>query len=210
MRIIVEFSGGADSVLASILAKEKFPEAKIYPFYVNYGQKYVLAELMKAGPLVKKLGYEELNMVEVKGIYLEKEYQNCSNEYIPLRNLIITSLALNYAEVIGADYVISGSKGIGKIDFDPYSFKDSTLPFYIIMELLALYLNEADRRIRIWPILAINRNQKMTKPEVYNELRKRGIDLENDIWNCYHPKDGRRCEKCNNCLIYLRYKEGLI
>ena len=85
--------------------------------------------------------------------------------YTPLRNLVIMSVVSVYAVTIKADAIAVGSKGFCKVPDDPYSFKDSCIPFYRMFENLLNYILE-EGQIKILVPLADGRTSKMSKKEV--------------------------------------------
>jgi 7-cyano-7-deazaguanine synthase in queuosine biosynthesis len=96
--------------------------------------------------------------------------------------------------------VITGSKSLGKVTTDPFSFRDSTLGFYALMQAAVRGAMEQGS-LRIEPILAEGRDRKMEKVEVYRQLLEHRID-PNVTWSCYHPSSpgGEACGVCRNCL----------
>ena len=99
-------------------------------------------------------------------------------------------MALNYAAGVGAEVVASGSKGLAYVPDDDYSYTDSTVAFYLMMQGIADYLQVHNVKIR--QVLAEGRHNKMTKQEVFEELKAKGI-TKDDIFNCFFPENGRPC-----------------
>jgi 7-cyano-7-deazaguanine synthase len=204
MKIVAEFSGGADSTAAVILAKKKYPNAKIYGIFIDYEQKYAYQECMSALELARKLGIW-LKTVKAYNLFTEnKKIRGISNVYTPLRNMLLLSIAASYAESIGAKMILTGSKGLVKIEGDPYSYYDSTVPFYKMMEAVINYCKEVKvPPIIVNPILTTNRTEKMSKKEVYKLLLENGIKKE-DTWSCFTPESSvtfNECGHCHNCKI---------
>lgn len=212
MKIVCEISGGADSMLSTLVAKEKYPDAEIYCFMVDYGQAPIGIEIIKVIEFCKKNKFS-FKIVSLHGLFnsgtvqgeQEADKKDIAKIYTPLRNLVILSMASSYAESIGAERVITGSKTLS-VDSSPYSFKDSTLPFYKIFEALLSYV--AYNSIKIEVILAEGRQNKMTKQEVYQELFKRGYNWYS-FWNCFNAGP-EECGKCNNCQEKQRIKNILL
>lgn len=210
-KIVCEISGGADSMLSTLYAKEKYPDAEIHCFMVDYRQAPIFIELEKVMNFVRENKFK-FKLVCLNGLFdkgtsqgeEKADTEGIAKVYTPLRNLVILSMASSYAESIGAERVITGSKTLS-IDSGPYSFKDSTLPFYKIFEAMLSYV--AYSPIKIEMILGEGRQVKMSKLEVYKELFSRGYDW-NSFWNCFNsgPED---CGKCNNCIEKNRIKNIL-
>jgi 7-cyano-7-deazaguanine synthase len=212
MKIVAEFSGGADSAAAVILAKKNYPDAKIYGIFVDYEQKYAYQECIYAIDLANKLNIG-LKTIKAYNLFTEtKKIKAISNVYTPLRNMLLLSIAASYAESIGAEMILTGSKGLVKIEGDPYSYYDSTVPFYKMMESVINYCKEVKvPPIIVNPILTANRTEKMSKKEVYKLLLENGIGKE-DTWSCFTP-DTRNilieCGHCHNCEIKKKIFEEL-
>ncbi len=118
--------------------------------------------------------------------------------YTPLRNVVLLSTSLAYAEELGADIVVCGSKGFSKIVGEPHSYYDSTIPFYKMMEGVWRYVTENKRDVQIVPILAEGRKDTLTKKEDYETLLNYGFKHD-DTWSCFKGEE-RECEECFNCL----------
>lgn len=202
MKILCEISGGFDSAAAALKAKEKFPHAKFYGIMFKYGQLPFYKEHEKAINFCKRENID-LKIIEINNLFdsgTTKGKDTATKEgiskiYTPFRNGVFLSCAVSYAESIHASYIISGSKGLND-DGKPYSFRDSVLPFYVLMSAVVNYSVYDD--IKILPILTQNRNQKMTKQEVFEYLYKKGYKYD-DFWNCFNSNE-TRCGYCNNCV----------
>ena len=201
MRIVVEISGGADSMYAALLTKETYPEAEVHGLMVCYGQAPFQKEFIKAKQFCDRENIF-LKLVEIKNLFSQgttvgeekADESGIAKIYTPLRNLVIGSCAASYAESIGAEMVIVGSKGLND-DGKPYSFRDSILPFYTLLDGVVKFA--AYKPITINPILMKDRNVKMTKKEVYKGLLDRGY-MWDSFWNCFNNGD-EPCGNCNNC-----------
>jgi 7-cyano-7-deazaguanine synthase in queuosine biosynthesis len=211
-KVICELSGGADSALAAIYAKKKYPEAEFFTLFVDYGQSYAVQEQKRSLALAKKI-FPDTNwkLVEVKELYqryLPKEGD--AKEYFPSRNLLIASISAVFAAMVEAQVIVTGSKSFSKIEKDPYSFQDSTLGFYAVMEAAANRSFERDSSIRIEPLLAMGRENKLLKFEVMVELAVNGI-VASETWSCYHPTElGGICGKCFNCVNRKEFDEPTV
>ena len=202
MKIVCELSGGADSIASTLKTKEMFPEAEIHGFMVNYGQLPFQIEHVKAIDFCKKENIY-LKVVKIENLFTSGtvDGENSADStgvakiYTPLRNYVILAMAASYAESILARYIITGSKGLNA-DGNPYSFKDSVLPFYELNNAVLNYA--AYEKIEILPILMHKRNIKMTKKEVYKYIEEKGYGID-DFWNCFNVGH-ERCGYCNNCV----------
>jgi 7-cyano-7-deazaguanine synthase len=114
--------------------------------------------------------------------------------YVPARNTIFLSLALGWAEVVGAEDIVIG---VNALDYSGYP--DCRPEFIAAFESLASLATRAGvegARVRVHtPLIA------MTKGEII----RRGLDLGLDYGlthSCYDPSpDGRPCGRCDSCLL---------
>jgi 7-cyano-7-deazaguanine synthase len=118
--------------------------------------------------------------------------------YVPARNTIFLSLALAYAEVIGASDIFIG---VNALDYSGYP--DCRPAFIEAFERLANLATKAGvegtSQIRIRTPL-IN----MSKSEIVQEAAKLHVDLSL-THSCYDPfEDGRPCGRCDSCLLRQR------
>lgn len=197
-KIVCEISGGYDSAYSAILAKKKYGDYEFHGVIVNYGQLTYNREfeISKKFCENEKIKLHEINIKNLffSGTVLGEKNNNGNDIYTPLRNLVILGCVASYTETISGEVIIVGSKGLN-VDDNPYSFKDSVLPFYTLFQSTLNYLT--DNKIKIDPILMNNRNNKMTKKEVYDGLLENGYDI-NYFWNCFNSST-TPCGVCNNC-----------
>ena len=206
-KILIEISGGADSMLAALYAIDEFRGAEFHGIILEYGQIPFELEYARALNFCQKNNIE-LHRVQIRDLFKsgtvlgETEFQTgISDIYTPLRNLVIGSCAASLAETIDADTIVVGSKTLN-LDQRSHSFPDSTLGFYVLFNSLMSYLHGG---IKFYPILMKNRNVKMTKFEVFDELISRGYTLES-FWNCFNS-NFEMCNNCNNCNELNEYKK---
>jgi len=193
MKSVSLFSGGADSLLATLMVIEDTSAVDVDLLFVDYGQPYKEQELKAVMKLKKKLKLGNLKVVTISGLY------NPDKVYIPLRNLVLTSIGLAYCTTIEAEQLITGSKSLTKID-DDYSFYDSTVPFFKMMQGVVDYAKEDNvTKLEIVCPLTINRESKLSKIDVYKQLLQYGITPK-ETWSCF--SDGEEeCGKCHNCEV---------
>lgn len=207
MKILCEISGGYDSAAATLKAKEMFPKAEFYGIIFNYGQIPFEKEYSKALAFCEEENII-LKVVTIQNLFSSgtvtggdtKEEIGIAKIYTPFRNGVFLSCAISYAETIDASYIISGSKGLND-DGKPYSFRDSVLPFYELMNAVVKYA--VYKNIEILPILTYHRNTKMTKYEVFDYLLHKGYSLD-AFWNCFNSTE-TQCGICNNCKELKEY-----
>jgi 7-cyano-7-deazaguanine synthase len=105
-------------------------------------------------------------------------------EYVPFRNTILISLAVAWAEVLGADLAVIGSIG------GPWITPDNNPRYFEAMNRLV----EAGSRASVVVAAPLN---AMTKARVLLLGRELGIDLAL-TWSCQNEVDNP-CQECNNC-----------
>ena len=206
MRAVVLLSGGLDSYTAAAIAKgERFT---LYALTVSYGQRHA-REIQSARAVAKALGVEEHKEIAVDlrafgGSSLTSEIAvprdrnlaatDIPSTYVPARNTIFLSLALGWAEVLGAhDLVI----GVNALDYSGYP--DCRPEFIDAFEHLASLATRAGvegERFRVHtPLITMDKA----------DIIRRGVDLTLDYsltHSCYDPApDGRPCGRCDSCVI---------
>jgi 7-cyano-7-deazaguanine synthase len=207
MKAVVLLSGGLDSYTAAAIAKAQ--RFSLYALTIQYGQRHV-RELAAARAVAQALGVaRHLELaVDLRGIGGSSLTSNdevprdrdvdaagdIPSTYVPARNTIFLSLALGWAEVVGAyDIVI----GVNALDYSGYP--DCRPEFIGAFESLAALATRAGvdgARFRIHtPLIAL------TKAEII----RRGIDLGLDYGlthSCYDPSpSGRACGRCDSCRL---------
>ena len=124
-KAVVLVSGGLDSVTALAMAKDS--GFNCYALSVNYGQRHH-SELDAAKRVTDAAGVPlkviQLDLRSIGGSALtddidvpEGETSGIPVTYVPARNTIMLSLALAYAEVLGADDIFIG---VNAVDYSGY------------------------------------------------------------------------------------------
>ena len=114
--------------------------------------------------------------------------------YVPARNTIFLSVALGWAEAVGArDLVI----GINALDYSGYP--DCRPAFVEAFEAMARKATKAGvegEGFRVHaPLVA------MTKADIAREAARLDLD-DSQSWSCYDPApDGRPCGRCDSCEL---------
>jgi 7-cyano-7-deazaguanine synthase len=206
MRAVVLLSGGLDSYTAAAIAKQQ--RFALYALTVNYGQRHA-REIESARAVANALGVAEHKEIAVDlrqfgGSSLTSDAAvprdrdlaaaDIPSTYVPARNTILLSLALGWAEVLGAhDLVI----GVNALDYSGYP--DCRPDFINAFEHLAAVATRAGvegERFRVHtPLIALGKA----------DIIRRGMELSLDYsltHSCYDPaSDGRPCGQCDSCVI---------
>jgi 7-cyano-7-deazaguanine synthase len=211
-RAVVLLSGGLDSATTAAIARAE--GYRLFALSVDYGQRHRF-ELEAAALVAKSLGVERHVIASVGldqfggsaltddiEVPLDRDENEISHgipiTYVPARNTVFLSLALGYAEVVGAaDLFI----GVNAIDYSGYP--DCRPEFIAEFEKLANLATKAgvekSMSFRIHTPLI-----RLTKAEII----RRGTDLGVDYGlthSCYAPSEaGVSCGRCDACQLRLK------
>ena len=202
---IVLVSGGLDSMVALGLAREA--GYRLFALTIDYNQRHRI-ELAAAGRIAAALGAERHVVLPVdltafggsaltdSEIAVPKGGVDGSIPvtYVPARNTIFLSLALGWAEAIGArDLVI----GVNALDYSGYP--DCRPGFIAAFESMAAEATRAGVEGQAFqvhtPLVA------MSKAQIAAEAARLGLDAGMS-WSCYDPTpDERPCGHCDSCRL---------
>jgi 7-cyano-7-deazaguanine synthase len=209
MQAVVLLSGGLDSYTAAAIAKAD--GFALNALTIFYGQRHA-REVESARAVAQALGvarHQELT-VDLRGIggsSLTSDVDvprdrdlaatDIPSTYVPARNTIFLSLALGWAEVLGAlDLVI----GVNALDYSGYP--DCRPEFVRAFESLANLATRAGvegSRFRVHTPLIT-----MSKADII----RRGLALGLDYGlthSCYDPlASGAPCLRCDSCVLRAR------
>ena len=209
---IVLLSGGMDSATALSIAKRK--RLSCYALTINYGQKHS-TEIEKAKLIANHFQVIEHKIIEIdltafggsaltdKSIDIpEKESQGIPVTYVPARNTIFFSLALAWAEVIGANSIYSG---VNAIDYSGYP---DCRPEYI--EAMQGLVNLATKATVEGDSIAIEApSLNMNKIDIIKKGIENDVDFSKTV-SCYQlTKQSKSCGVCDSCRIRLKAFEEL-
>jgi 7-cyano-7-deazaguanine synthase len=203
-KAVVLLSGGLDS--ATVLALARAQGFSCYALSVAYGQRHV-AELQAAAKVATRFGATEHQVIQVNldamgGSALtdrsiavpETPSVGIPVTYVPARNTLFLSLALGWAEVIGArDLFI----GINAVDYSGYP--DCRPQFVEAFQQLARLATKAGVEGAVFnihtPLI------HWSKAEIISEGLRHGVDYAETV-SCYQADaDGRACGRCDSCRI---------
>ena len=206
MRAVVLLSGGLDSYTAAAMVKaEGF---SLFALTMRYGQRHA-REVEAARDVARALGIErhielEVDLRAIGGSSLTSnvpvphdrhlDASDIPSTYVPARNTILLSLALGWAEVLGAHDIVVG---VNALDYSGYP--DCRPEFISAFERLANLGTRAGveggrYRVRT-PLIALGKA----------DIIRRGLELGLDYrltHSCYDPSaDGRPCGRCDSCVL---------
>jgi 7-cyano-7-deazaguanine synthase len=203
-RAVVLLSGGLDS--ATVLAMARASNYQCYALSVEYGQRHG-AELAAARRVAAALGAHEhrIMRVDLAGIggsaltdiriaVPETPQPGIPATYVPARNTLFLSLALGWAEVIGANDIFVG---VNAVDFSGYP--DCRPAFIQEFEKLARIATKAGLEGAHFKIHAPLID--MRKAEIIQAGLRLGVDFSATV-SCYQADaDGRACSRCDSCRL---------
>ncbi|MEZ5522163.1 MAG: 7-cyano-7-deazaguanine synthase QueC [Dokdonella sp.] len=200
---VVLVSGGMDSAVTLALAREG--GFACHALSVAYGQRHS-SELAAAAALARTLGAVEHKTVSVDlrsigGSALtadidvpEQGGAGIPVTYVPARNTIMLSIALGWAEVLGASDIFCG---VNAVDYSGYP--DCRPAFIEAFERLANLATKSGVEgagIRVHaPLMA------MSKADIARAGARLGIDFSATV-SCYQADaEGRACGHCDACRL---------
>jgi 7-cyano-7-deazaguanine synthase len=203
-RAIVLLSGGLDS--ATVLAIARSQGYQCYALSVEYGQRH-RAELDAAQHVAAAMGAKEHRVMRVDfagiggsaltdaSVAIPESLQpGIPVTYVPARNTLFLSLALGWAEVMGALDIFVG---VNSVDYSGYP--DCRPAFIDAFERLAQLATKAGvegARFEIHAPLV-----KMTKADIIRAGASLGVDFGATV-SCYQADaQGRACGKCDSCRL---------
>jgi 7-cyano-7-deazaguanine synthase len=207
---VVLLSGGLDSATAAALARRD--GWTLNGLTVRYGQVHAV-EIEAARRVALALGmarHVELD-VDLKafgGSALVGDGEVPKSDggdigtvipstYVPARNTVMLSLALAWAEVLGAERIVIG---VNALDYSGYP--DCRPEFIAAFEYLASLATKAGvegRPLQVWAPL-----QHLTKAGIIRLGQELGLDY-GLTHSCYDPRPGGRpCGRCDSCILRAR------
>lgn len=207
-RAVILLSGGLDS--ATTLAMAKAEGRELFPLSFSYGQRH-RSELDAALRVAASQGAREPVVFEIDlrlfggsaltaDIDVPKDAlagEGIPVTYVPARNTIFLSIAVGYAEVIGAGEIWIG---VNAVDFSGYP---DCRPAYV--EAFQKVIDTGTRsgvetgrpRIRA-PLI------DLTKAAIVRRGTELGVDYS-ITQSCYDPgPEGAACGHCDSCILRRR------
>jgi len=203
-KAVILLSGGLDSAATLYMAKKEYePRCLIF----DYGQRHSreinsakkIASLLKCSHKVVKIRLPETAdslTCKNKPLPLNRPLpatgKTVPSTYVPARNIVFLSLALSYAETIGAEAIFIGANSI---DFSGYP--DCTPAFFNAFRQVIRTGIKQPAAIKLKaPLL------NKTKKQIVLAAKRLGVPL-GITWSCY--KGGKKpCGKCDSCSIRSR------
>ncbi len=202
-KAVILVSGGMDSAVTMAIAREQ--GFLCHALSVSYGQRHS-AELNAANELAQIQGAAEhktvvVDLRSIGGSALtsdiavpESASEGIPITYVPARNTIMLSIALGWAEVLGANDIFCG---INAVDYSGYP--DCRPEFLAAFQNLANLATKAGVEgagFRLHaPLIALS------KADIAREGIRLGVDFSRTV-SCYQADDqGLACGRCDACRL---------
>jgi 7-cyano-7-deazaguanine synthase len=210
-KAIVLLSGGLDS--ATVLSHVLEAGYEVYALSVDYGQ-HADRELVAATKLGLKVGVTDHKIVPIglkalggSALLEDRPVPSAAEAvrrhgipetYVPARNTVLLSLALGWAEVVGAYRIFIGANAL-----DYSGYPDCRPKFIEAFNKLAKVAvaegADGGRAVVVETPL-----MELTKAQIIKYGLSLGVDYALTV-SCYQPAaDGRACGRCESCELRLK------
>jgi len=203
-RAVVLLSGGMDSCVCAALAARDHIAAAVH---VSYGQRTEQRERQAFTMICDRLGIDDRLIARNEalraiggsaltdpGIEIPESVaigHAIPVTYVPFRNAHFLSVAVSWAEVLGADKVY-----IGAVEQDSSGYPDCRPAYYRAFNQ-AVKAGTKEGRIQVvTPLIAMRKS----------EIVRLGLELGAPFdltWSCYSREDAA-CGTCDSCVLRLR------
>ncbi len=203
-RAIVLLSGGMDSCVCAALAARDFDPAALH---VSYGQRTEERERAAFLGICDRLGIHDRLLVRNEAlraiggsaltdtrIAVPESHaigRDVPVTYVPFRNAHFLSVAVSWAEVLGA-----GTIYIGAVEQDSSGYPDCRPAYYeAFNRVIRAGTKEGNIEI-VTPLIGFRKQ----------EIVRLGLELGAPFdltWSCYSRED-RACGVCDSCVLRLR------
>jgi 7-cyano-7-deazaguanine synthase len=205
-KAVLLLSGGLDSYTAGAIARADGYE--LYALTVRYGQVHA-REVEAARSVARALGVARHLEMDVplaafggsalvgEGVIPKDRAIDASDippTYVPARNTVFLSLALAWAEVVGAEAIVLG---VNALDYSGYpDCRPEYLQAFERLASLATRAGVEGKPLRVWaPLL------QLSKADIIRRGLAHGVDY-GLTWSCYDPSpNGRPCGHCDSCVL---------
>src|SRR5437868_5549899 len=212
-KAVVLLSGGMDSCVSTAIARERCGAGSIALLHAGYGQRTERRERRAFEEIADFYGVRERLVVELDhfraiggSALTDEKIAVPENErgatgrngsaipvtYVPFRNAHFLSVAVSWAESIGA-----GAIYIGAVAEDSSGYPDCRPEYYQAFQEVIRAGTRPETRIEIvTPVITLKKR----------DIIRRGIALSAPLhltWSCYQGQE-IACGVCDSCLLRLR------
>lgn len=203
-RAVVLLSGGMDSAVCAALATRDFETAALH---ISYGQRTqdreqqsflgicevlrIRERLIVRNEALRAIGGSALTDPNIAVPQSHTLGQDIPVTYVPFRNAHFLSVAVSWAEVIGAERIF-----IGAVEQDSSGYPDCRPAYY---EAFNQVIKEGTKEGKIEIATPLIRLRKA-------EIIRLGLELGAPFrltWSCYSRED-QACGACDSCVLRLR------
>lgn len=203
---IVLVSGGMDSCVTATMAADQSNDLAF--LHISYGQRTESRERKAFNDIadfyrvekrldisiehLAKIGGSSLTDQKIEVSEADLDSKQIPTSYVPFRNANMLSIAVSWAEAIGADAIY-----IGAVTEDSSGYPDCRPEFYEAFQKTIDTGTKPDTHIQIrTPIIHLSKA----------DIVKKGIELNAPLhltWSCYRDND-LACGTCDSCALRLR------
>jgi 7-cyano-7-deazaguanine synthase len=212
-KAVVLLSGGMDSCVSTAIARERHRAGNIAVLHAAYGQRtqererHAFEEIADFYEVRERLVVQLDHFRAIGGSALtDRSISVPENElgapgprgsaipvtYVPFRNAHFLSVAVSWAEAIGA-----GAIYIGAVAEDSSGYPDCRPEYYRVFQELIRVGTRPETQIEIvTPVITLKKS----------EIIRRGMELKAPLhltWSCYQSEEAA-CAVCDSCLLRLR------
>jgi 7-cyano-7-deazaguanine synthase len=211
-KAVVLLSGGMDSCVCTAIARERHGHANVALLHAGYGQRtqsrerafeaigdfyHLQQRLVVQLDHFRTIGGSALTDVHIavpeNALGGDGQHPNSIPvTYVPFRNAHFLSVAVSWAEVIGAAAIY-----IGAVAEDSSGYPDCRPEYYrVFQELIAVGTRPETKIEIVTPVINLKKS----------EIILRGVALGGPLqltWSCYQNDDAA-CGVCDSCLLRLR------
>jgi len=212
-KAVVLLSGGMDSCVSTAIARERHGAGNVAVLHASYGQRTEERERRAFEEIANFYGVRERLAVRLDhfraiggSALTDERIAVPENElgapgpggsaipvtYVPFRNAHFLSIAVSWAEVLGA-----GAIFIGAVAEDSSGYPDCRPEYYrVFQELIGVGTRPETQIEIVTPVIRLKKS----------EIIREGIELGAPLhltWSCYQNED-MACGACDSCLLRLR------
>jgi 7-cyano-7-deazaguanine synthase len=212
-KAVVLLSGGMDSCVCAAIARERHGAGNLALLHAMYGQRTEKRERQAFENIADFFGVRQRLVAKLDhfraiggSALTDKSIEVPENElgvprpggsaipvtYVPFRNAHFLSVAVSWAEAIGASAIY-----IGAVAEDSSGYPDCRPEYYRVFQELIRVGTKPETQIEmVTPVIG------MKKSEIVRRGRELGAPLHL-TWSCYQGEESA-CGKCDSCLLRLR------
>ncbi len=209
-KAVVLLSGGMDSCVSAAIAVQTHGAANVALLHAGYGQRTQRREWQAFEGIADFYAIKDRLIVQldhfraIGGSALtdqnikvpENQHSSASAEipvtYVPFRNAHFLSVAVSWAEVLGAHSIY-----IGAVAEDSSGYPDCRPEYYRVFQELIRVGTRPETNIEIiTPVITLKKNA----------IVRKGVELGAPLhltWSCYQD-DHSACGVCDSCVLRLR------